>query len=438
MQTAVETTISALVFIVQVVPIGTNISLVRLLWAMVNGSFLGSRGAIHSALWANEFRDDEMRRSWSALRYGCWSIAELLSCWHVHVAASHAWRARRYDGYRVKSVDLTGFFRARLQGQVSQHYAGLARRALPAIVFGVMITSGEIKGKRVPLIQAIVRCQADMGEAAFRVALLQEAVQTAQPDEITVVDAGFTLPELQTAQVKRYVARMASNCTARKNVLPPYKGRGARPKYGSLIRPLPRKRCDNQLAATPAQQSGCFTYQNRTIRYASWHDLVTATTPVDPQNPIFALFVFSDPHYKKSMILATDMALTAETVYLVYRDRWPVEQPPLAAKQMIGLHRQFVFTDESRFRLPELALLAGNVLTHCAAILPPVPTGFWDRIPQATPGRLRRLLAQAIFPNLAELDPQLRKKNSVSDHLPKGVDAHRRQSPQLDLLFTGN
>lgn len=343
------------------------------------------------------------------------------------MAATNEWRVRQYAGYRVKSVDITGFFRARLQGQVSQHYDGVAKRALPAIVFGVMITAGEIQGKRVPLIQAIVRCPADMREADFRVDLLQKAANSAQPDEITVVDAGFTLSDLQTAQVKRYVLRMAINCTARKNVLPAYKGRGARPKYGHLIRPFARKRGNHKLAATPAEQSGTFSYQGRTIRYETWHNLVSATTMVDKENPTFALFVFYDPFYKKPMILATNMALCAETVYLVYRDRWPVEQPPLAAKQMIGLHRQFVFSAESRFRLPELALLAGNVLTHCAAILPPLPTGFWDRIPQATPGRLRRLLSRAIFPNLVEVDPQLRKKNSVVDHLPKGVDAHRRQ-----------
>jgi hypothetical protein len=39
---------------------------------------------------------------------------------------------------------------------------------------------------------------------------------------------------------------------------------------------------------------------------------------------------------------------------------------------------------------------------------------------------LRRVLARADFPNLADFDPQLRKKNSVTAHLPKGIDAHRR------------
>ena len=93
---------------------------------------------------------------------------------------------------------------------------------------------------------------------------------------------------------------------------------------------------------------------------------------------------------------------------------------------MIGLHRQFVFAPEACYRLPELALLAGSILTHVAAVLPPVPSGFWDRKPKATPGRLRRLLAEADFPNFDAFDPQLRKRSVVTAHLHKGVDGHRR------------
>lgn len=50
MLTAVETTIQAIVFVVQVTPVGTNLGLANLLWALVSGGFLSSRGAIFSAL----------------------------------------------------------------------------------------------------------------------------------------------------------------------------------------------------------------------------------------------------------------------------------------------------------------------------------------------------------------------------------------------------
>jgi len=74
--------------------------------------------------------------------------------------------------------------------------------------------------------------------------------------------------------------------------------------------------------------------------------------------------------------------LKPESTFALYLDRWPVEQVPLAAKQMIGLNRQFVFAPDSCLRLPELALLAGNILTYLAAVLPPMPTGFWDQHPK--------------------------------------------------------
>src|SRR5207237_74898 len=76
----------------------------------------------------------------------------------------------------------------------------------------------------------------------------------------------------------------------------------------------------------------------------------------------------------------------------------PVEQLPLAAKQMLGAARQFLHAPEACQRLPEVALLAGAILSYLAATGPAVPTGFWDRHPQRTPGRLRRLLASCPFP----------------------------------------
>jgi hypothetical protein len=130
--------------------------------------------------------------------------------------------------------------------------------------------------------------------------------------------------------------------------------------------------------------------------------------------------------FQKPLVLGTNIAAKAETLFLLYRDRWPVEQPPLVAKQMLGLHRQFVFSPVCVLRLPELALLVANILTYLAAVLPAMPTGFWDRQPKRTSGRLRRTLAGAVFPNEYPFDERLREKQSVIDHLPKGILAHRR------------
>jgi hypothetical protein len=84
---AAEVTVQAMMVLVQTVPIGTNIGLVRILWVMVNGSFLRSRGAIFSALHLSSFARQEIRRSWAALRYGNWEVNELLECWQIYVAS---------------------------------------------------------------------------------------------------------------------------------------------------------------------------------------------------------------------------------------------------------------------------------------------------------------------------------------------------------------
>jgi hypothetical protein len=112
-----------------------------------------------------------------------------------------------------------------------------------------------------------------------------------------------------------------------------------------------------------------------------------------------------------------------------------VEGLPLWAKQMLGAARQFVFAPESRQRLPEVALLAGSILAYTAATQPAFATGFWDRAPRPTPGRLRRLLAQVHLPDLPELPQQLRKKPSPTAHLSTGVCGHRRQKRTMPLLY---
>lgn len=119
----------------------------------------------------------------------------------------------------------------------------------------------------------------------------------------------------------------------------------------------------------------------------------------------------------------------------MYRDRWPVEALPLWAKHMLGAARQCVFAPESRQRLPEVALLAGSILAYTAATQPALPTGFWDRAPRPTSGRLRRVLAQVHIQDLQGLPEPLRKKQSPTAHLPTGVCGHRRQKQATPRLY---
>ena len=85
MSIAITQTIHVLQIIVQTVPVGTNLALLQLMWTMLNGSFLQSRGAIFPALKANGFSAEESRRIWRAFRQGIWRINECIARWHNHV-----------------------------------------------------------------------------------------------------------------------------------------------------------------------------------------------------------------------------------------------------------------------------------------------------------------------------------------------------------------
>jgi hypothetical protein len=82
----------------------------------------------------------------------------------------------------------------------------------------------------------------------------------------------------------------------------------------------------------------------------------------------------------------------------------------------------------------QLGLLAGNVLTYVAATTAAMTTGFWDRRCHPTCGRLRRVLLRVDFSEVPVPEGPLRKKASVTAHLPKGVQGHRRRLGVLTLL----
>ena len=425
---ATEATIKAIVLVLQTVPIGTNLGLAHLMWAMANGSFLSSRGSIFPALQLCGLGIQEMRRSWSAMRSGSWGVEELVSSLEDYATTETEWEENQYEGKRAVSIDTTGFWRPRLKGWLGKQYNSIAGKALPAIVFGIIVISGQIGGKRIPLLKAIVRSQPETSKSEFHVKLLEQAGKQRQSNDVCIVDAGIKMSEIEDAKLSKYVVRLAKNCTARRNELPTYKDRGTYPKYGEYIRPLARTgRTNNIIDATTPDHTDTFEYEGRTIQASYWHNLVSSDKKVSDDASTFSIYMYDDPHYDKPLILAIDINVKmVQTPYLLYNDRWTAEHPPLAAKQVIGLHRHFVSAKESCFRLPELAFIVGSILTFVAASNPPIPSGFWDRKPQATPGRLRTALRAVHFPDFALFDPQMRKKNSVSDHLPKGICGHRR------------
>ena len=428
MPIAIEQALQVLKAVVQGVPIGTNLALLHLMWGILNGSFLGSRGAIFPALQDSGFSAQEIRRSWQAMRYGAWSIDELLEAWCSYVQQQGEWQTHEYEGYRPLAVDLTAFWRLRLKGWMGKYFNGIANRMLKGIGFALVVEVGQLAGQRLPLLRKILRADAtERSQKQLKLKALSWAGDNLADNEVLVFDAGAHISELEAASVKRYVLRLAANCTARRNQLPEYAGQGRRPQYGQRVRPLPRQRKGQTIEATEPDFETSFEMDGRTIRAQSWQNLVRSELKVDPAHQTFSIWVFFDPLYTNPLVLGTALCLQPVSLFHLYQDRWPVEQVPLVAKQMLGLHRQFVFAPQSCQRLPELAMLVGNILSYLALVLPPLPTGFWDRRPQQTTGRLRRVLARAEFPQVALNDGQIRKKNSVTAHLPKGIAAHQRQ-----------
>jgi hypothetical protein len=427
MSIVISETMAALCVLVVGLPIGTNLALLHFMWMQLSGTLLPSRGGLFPALQAIGLYPDEVRRAWGAFRGGGWHIADLLAVWEAYVLAQGHWQASQYEGYYPKAVDLTAYWRPSLKECPSKHYYPPAGKALAAVVLGLIVRVGQVHGQRVAVITDMVRADpADPAEKTLQTAVVQRVAQTLNDAEMPVFDAGFKIRHLQVAKLPRYVVRLAQNFTARQNELPSSQKLGRPQEYGALVRPLARKRRGQAIAATPPDRQESWVEHGIAFRAEFWDNLVLPEVKVDPTNPTLTVVAIYDPRYQQPWLLACPLRLTGLSLRSLYRDRWPVEQVPLAAKQMLGGARQFVFAPESCQRLPELNLLAGAIVTYLAATLPAVPTGFWDRQPKPTSGRLRRLLARLPFPKTYPLPERLRKKNSVFDHLPKGILGHRR------------
>jgi hypothetical protein len=146
-----------------------------------------------------------------------------------------------------------------------------------------------------------------LSEVTLQTAVVQQTAETLAEDEMPVFDASLKIRELQAAKLPRYKVRLAKNFTARCNVLPSYKGHGRHPEYGELVRPLARTRRGKYIPTTPPD----------------WK--------VHPDNPTFIVAAIYDPRYQEPWLLACPLQLSGAALRGLYRDRWPVEQVPLAA-----------------------------------------------------------------------------------------------------------
>jgi len=412
--------------LVEPLPVGTNLGLLHLLWMLVSGQLLAARGAVIPGLSASGLSERAVRRAWGALGQGNWTSGQLLARWRSLVTEEGRWQPHCHGGYHPVAVDVTGFWRPRLQGCPTSHYHAEAGKALPAILVGLIARVGSVGRQRLALPLAFVRADpADPRSSTHERLLVRAAVQQCAADEVLVLDAGFGIALLQEEGASRYVVRLAKNSTFRRATLPAYGGRGRPPTRGVVVRPLARTYKGRTLPATPPDRTETWDEDGVTVHAEVWTDLVLADAA--PGAPTCTVVAIHDPQYREPLLLASPLGASAQVLHALYRDRWPVEQLPLAAKQMLGAARQFVHAPETCQRLPELSLLAGAILSYSAATGPAIPTGFWDRRPQPTPGRLRRALARCPFPQDFPLPARIRAKASSTAQLPKGFWGQRRR-----------
>jgi hypothetical protein len=432
------------------VPVGTNLALFHLLWTLLSGRLLITRGAVIPALALTRLPDAAVRRAWAALAYGNWEIGPLVASLEHQIHSEGVWQPHVHDGYRPVVGDLTGFFRPRLKGCVTSHYSSQAGKALPAIPLGLAVRVGSSGGQRLPVPCLVLRPDAaDPSEASLQRTLLTRVAPLLALDEVFVADGGFPVSQVLAAQMARFVVRAPRNFTARRSSLPAYSGKGRPHEKGPIVRPLARTYRGKTILATPPDHHETWQEGERVVRADFWYDLVASDGK--PGDAPFGCVAIYDPRYRGPLLLVSNLlarpvpeagqgnaplgaprvgpGVSGSGMRQLYRDRWPVEQMPLAAKQMLGAERSFVFGAETPRRLPEIALLSGAILMYEATRQPVRGTGFWDRRPQATIGRLRRVLSGTDFADWQAIGARFRQKASPTAHLPKGVLGHRRHKP---------
>jgi hypothetical protein len=295
--------------VVEHLPIGTNLALLQFLWMLVSGALHDSRGGLFPALKSVDLTDAETRRAWAAMRYGSWQIEELLEDWQAYVVNQDEWQAACYAGYYTKAVDITAYYRPTLKGLKSKHYRDEADKALPAVVFGMVGRVGRVGQQRMALLTDLIRADLrDASKTAIQTKLLEQVAEQLAQDEMAVLDAGFKLKALFQAGLERFVLRLATNFTARRNFLPEYEG-GRPAEYGEIIRPMTRSYDRNQIPATPPDRVETWQCLGLEFRAEFWDDLVLRECQPSPENQTFMVVAVYDPRFENPWLLACPLPL---------------------------------------------------------------------------------------------------------------------------------
>ena len=433
--------------LVSVVSKGTALGLSDLASAMFSGYFIESGGAVTPAIDAflhrqikdAKEREARTRRGAKALTYGSYNMKELVNKLQDLIRAEGIWKPTIIQGYRVLSVDFTGFQRMAVKKLKTKAYFSDASRAVRAVPIGMIASIGEANGQRIALLKNTTVPDLTVNDEAERTKQLYKQVATAlEEDEIAVFDAGFRLVQALVAGVSRCLIRLAKNSTFGATVgkIPERtasKGRTPTQYKAEIVRPLERKHDNKTLPATTADETHIFTDEDgQEIVVRIWNKLYFLERQLKMvrnkdkkkvlrHTPIKVMAIY-DPRYDNPLLVGTPLLeLEAAAAPKLYAARWPVEGLPQTGKYILsgGGGTHYVHHQKAMERLPVLSLLFGSLLKYVAATSPPIRTGFWDRTVKPTYGRLLRQLKKVGIP----LSGQLLKKESFTAHFPVGYEA---------------
>lgn len=156
-QQAIEQMVSTL-------PKGTDLGLCDVISAMFSGYFVESGGGIRPAVdpYLSAYVTDEAeraacsRRGAKAITDGQDNLEELLSELKRIVAGDGRWEATIIQGYELKPGDMTAYKRGRVKKLKSKSYDSQIGRAVPAVPFGIMGTTGRVGAQRVAILDRLV------------------------------------------------------------------------------------------------------------------------------------------------------------------------------------------------------------------------------------------------------------------------------------------
>lgn len=381
------------------------------------------------------------RRAAKAITYGQYNLEELLSELKGIVAADGHWEATIIQGYKLKPVDTTAYKRSRVKKLKSKSYDAHVGRAVSAVPFGIMGTTGRVGEQRVAILDLLVCGDINENNPSGEMEkVYKQVAKKLTKRDIAILDAGFSLVDACVHGIDNCVVRLAKNCTFGKTPgkIPPRtadKGRKPSRHQAEIVRPVARQHGDNVLPASePEQTVAVVNERGQEIKIAIWPRVYFLERHLDRvadkarkrklrQQPVQVVAIHH-PDFTDPLLLGTPLLeLTAESLLAIYPERWPIEGIPQTGKYILsgGGGRHYVHHPTAVTRLPALTMIFGSLLKYLAAISPPIRTGFWDFIVKPTYGRLMKHLKKVGLP----ISSQLSKKASVTTHLPLGYEAMR-------------